>query len=270
MQLKTIINHVTHYKSFVVEKEEMIEEFGAARIEIKIRSRANGRPICSGCGEQRPGYDQSPTPRRFDFIPILGIAVIFVYCMRRVDCPTCGVKVERVPWSAGKSPTTIEYQWFLARWAKRMSWKEVAESFRVSWDCVYESVKQAVSWGLKHRDLDNITAIGVDEVQWQKGHKYQTVVYQIDEGRKRLLWIGPDRTTKTLLRFFRFLGKERTSELLFICSDMWRAYLNVIAKKAPHAVHVLDRMRSTCWTDFTSCSIWARRSIKSVRLKLNS
>ena len=270
MQLKTIINHVTHYKSFVVEKEEMIEEFGAARIEIKIRSRANGRPICSGCGEQRPGYDQSPTPRRFDFIPILGIAVIFVYCMRRVDCPTCGVKVERVPWSAGKSPTTIEYQWFLARWAKRMSWKEVAESFRVSWDCVYESVKQAVSWGLKHRDLNNITAIGVDEVQWQKGHKYQTVVYQIDEGRKRLLWIGPDRTTKTLLRFFRFLGKERTSELLFICIDMWRAYLNVIAKKAPHAVHVLDRMRSTCWTDFTSCSIWARRSIKSVRLKLNS
>ncbi len=241
MQLKTIINYVTDYKSFVVENVKMDEESKPARIEIAMRPRANGRPICSGCGKPRPGYDRSPTPRRFDFVPLWGIAVVFVYHMRRVDCPTCGVKVEQVPWSSGKSPTTIEYQWFLARWARRMSWKEVAQSFRVSWDCVYESVKQAVSWGLKHRDLDGITAIGVDEVQWKKGHKYQTVVYQIDEGRKRLLWIGPDRTAKTLFRFFRFLGKERTSELLFICSDMWRAYLKVIAKKAPHAIHVLDR-----------------------------
>ena len=126
-------------------------------------------------------------------------------------------------------------------WARRMSWKEVCEAFRVSWDCVYTAVKQAVSWGLEHRDLEGIEAIGVDEVQWQKGHKYQTVVYQLDKGRKRLLWIGPDRKAKTLLRFFRFLGKERTAGLLFICSDMWRAYLKVIAKKAPQAIHVLDR-----------------------------
>ena len=47
--------------------------------------------------------------------------------------------------------------------------------------------------------------------------------------------------SETLLRFFRFLGKQRTAELQFICSDMWRAYLKVIAKKAPQAVHVLDR-----------------------------
>jgi len=111
----------------------------------------------------------------------------------------------------------------------------------VSWDSVYTAVKQAVSWGLEHRDLEGIEAIGVDEVQWHKGHQYQTVVYQLDEGRKRLLWLGPDRKAKTLLRFFRFLGKQRTAELQFICSDMWRAYLKVIAKKAPQAIHVLDR-----------------------------
>ena len=122
-----------------------------------------------------------------------------------------------------------------------MSWKEVAEAFCVSWDRVYEAVKHAVSWGLAHRDLSGIEAIGVDEVQWHRGHQYQTVVYQLDEGRKRLLWIGPDRTAKTLLRFFRWLGKKRTAELQFISSDMWQAYLKVIAKKAGHALHVLDR-----------------------------
>jgi len=66
-------------------------------------------------------------------------------------------------------------------------------------------------------------------------------VYQIDEGRKRLLWIGPDRTAKTLLRFFRLLGKKRARKLQFVCSDMWQAYLKVIAKKAPQAIHILDR-----------------------------
>ena len=241
MQLKTILNRVTNYKSFVVGKVRWAENSEGLYLEVEMRPRANGHPICSGCGEKASGYDRLPTPRRFQFVPVWMIPVVFLYCMRRVDCPRCGVKVERVPWAEGKSPITTEYKWFLARWARRMSWKEVSEAFRVSWDSVYTAVKQAVSWGLENRDLEGIEAIGVDEVQWHKGHKYQTVVYQLDEGRKRLLWIGPDRKAKTLLRFFRFLGKERTAGLLFICSDMWRAYLKVIAKKAPQAIHVLDR-----------------------------
>lgn len=106
---------------------------------------------------------------------------------------------------------------------------------------MFRSVKHAVSWGLKHRKLDAIESIGVDEVQWQKGHKYLTLVYQIDDGSKRLLWIGKDRTTKSFLGFFAMLGQERSSRLKFVCSDMWKPYLKVIAKKAGHAIHVLDR-----------------------------
>jgi transposase len=136
---------------------------------------------------------------------------------------------------------TMEYQWFLARWAKRMSWKEVAEAFHVGWDRVYTAVKNAVSWGLEHRDLEGIRAIGIDEVQWHRGQQYQTVVYQLDEKKKRLLWVGKDRTAKTLLRFFQMFGKPRSAALQFVCSDMWQAYIKVIAKKASQAVHILDR-----------------------------
>ncbi|NIS80663.1 MAG: ISL3 family transposase, partial [Anaerolineales bacterium] len=67
------------------------------------------------------------------------------------------------------------------------------------------------------------------------------LVYQIDKGTKRLLWIGKDRTSKAFLRFFRMLGKERSGKLKFICSDMWKPYLKVIAKEAGQAIHVLDR-----------------------------
>jgi transposase len=99
----------------------------------------------------------------------------------------------------------------------------------------------AVVWGLDNRDLSNIEAIGIDEIAWKRGHKYLTLVYQIDAGCRRLLWIGQDRKTKTLLRFFWWLGRERSLQLRFICSDMWKPYLRVIAKKAGHAIHVLDR-----------------------------
>jgi len=167
--------------------------------------------------------------------------VIFLYAMRRVDCPSCGVKVERVPWAEGKNQLTTTYQCFLARWAKLLAWKQVARVFRTSWENVFRSVKMVVAWGLEHRSLDSITAIGVDEVQWQKGHHYLTLVYQIDKHCKRLLWIGKDRTAKTFLGFFRMLGKARAAEIRFVCSDMWKAYLKVIRKKLPKAIHILDR-----------------------------
>jgi transposase len=240
MQLKTILNRVENFKSFVYGKARWVDDADGPTIEVEIEARKNGRPICSGCDRPRPGYDRLPE-RRFEFVPFWGIAVYFVYAMRRVECPTCGVRVEKVPWCDGKNHLTTTYRWFLAGWAKRLSWQGVACAFRTTWQNVFRSVKHAVSWGLAHRNLEGIAAIGVDEIQWQRGHKYLTLVYQIDEDCRRLLWAGKDRRAKTLLRFFRMLGKPRSARLRFVCSDMWKPYLKVIAKKAGQAIHVLDR-----------------------------
>jgi transposase len=240
MQLQTILNRVERYKSFVYTKARFRDGATELALEVTIEPRANGRPICSGCGKQRPGYDRLPA-RSFQFVPLWGIAVFFVYALRRVDCPQCGVKAERVPWAAGKAQLTTTYQWFLARWAKRLSWQEVADTFRTSWNTVYRAVTGAVLWGIANRSLEGITAIGVDEIQWRKGHKYLTLVYQIQEGCKRLLWIAADRTDKSLRDFFAMLGETRAAALEFACSDMWQAYLTVIADCAGQAVHVLDR-----------------------------
>jgi transposase len=240
MRVKTILNHIQKHRSFVYGDDRLLEENGQLVLEVDIHPRANGKAICSGCGHRRPGYDRLP-PRRFEFVPLWGILVYFVYLMRRVDCPTCGIVVEAVPWATGKSPLTNTYAWFLARWAKRLSWIDVARAFHTSWDSVFRAVKMAVQWGRAHVDLSGITAIGIDEMAWAKGHQYVTVVYQIDPGRRRLLWIGGQRKAKTLLKFFRWFGKQHTAALRFICSDMWKAYLKVIAKKAGDAVHVLHR-----------------------------
>jgi transposase len=67
------------------------------------------------------------------------------------------------------------------------------------------------------------------------------LVYQIDEYCKRPLWVRQERKVKTLLRFFHWFGRERSQGREFVCSDMWKPYLKVIAKKAAQAMHVLDR-----------------------------
>ena len=193
-----------------------------------------------GLRSPRPGYDRLPQ-RRFEFVPLWGIAVYFVYALRRVNCPDCGVTAERVPWARGKCRLTTSYRWFLARWAKRLSWQEVASIFHTTWRNVFESVKHAVFWGLLHQDLDHIEAIGVDEIQWQRGHHYLTVVYQIEEGMKRLLWVAEGRTEQSLRGFFQSLTAAGRRSIRFVCSDMCQAYLNVVAEQAGHAIHVLDR-----------------------------
>ena len=91
---------------------------------------------------------------------------------------------------------------FLVGWAKKLSWQETAKSFKSTWNRVFHSIEHVVDYGLKHRDVSEVKSIHVDEVAIQKGHKYLTLVYQIDKKDICLLWAGKGRKVKTLLRFF--------------------------------------------------------------------
>jgi transposase len=130
---------------------------------------------------------------------------------------------------------------FLAHWARKLSWKETAVSFRTSWDKVCQAVEYVAAWGLEHRSLGPIRAIGVDEIQYAKGHKYLTLVYQIDRDFTRLLWIGKDRTVESFEQFFTLIGKPLSEAIEFVCSDMWKPYLRVIRERCTNAVNILDR-----------------------------
>ena len=102
-------------------------------------------------------------------------------------------------------------------------------------------MEHVVTFGLKHRVLGQIDAIGVDEIQYAKGHKYLTLVYQIDLGVTRLLWVGRERTIESFREFFTVIGDELASKIAFVCSDMWEPYLKVIREKCSEALHILDR-----------------------------
>ena len=95
MQLKTILNRVQKFNSFVYGAIRWVNEAKEPTVEVELRARANSRAICSGCGHRRSGYDKLPV-RRFEFIPLWGIKVFFPYTPRWVECQPCGIKVDLI------------------------------------------------------------------------------------------------------------------------------------------------------------------------------
>jgi transposase len=240
MRIQTILNHVEKFKSFVYADARLEELEDGPVLVVQVLPRSNGRPRCSKCGRIGPTYDRIEE-RRFEFVPVWGILVFLAYRMRRVNCKGCGVTVEIVPWGDGKNRLTTTYRWFLSTWAQRLSWSEVATIFRTSWDSVCRAVEHAVEWGLAHRDLSKLSALGVDEIAWSRGHSYLTLVYDIGEETRRLLAVAEERTETSLRSCLGSLGETACKQVRYVCSDMWKPYLNVIAERLGEAVHVLDR-----------------------------
>ena len=228
---------------FVYQEVRIQERGQAVVIEISLQPHGGIRGRCSQCRRPAPGYDRLPE-RRWQFVPLWGIATWFRYAPRRVQCPAHGVVVEDLPWSDGKRPLTCALMGCLARWARRLSWRETARVFQTSWESVYRSVEWFVEWGLAERQLAGVESMGVDEIHWGHGLRaanFLTVIYQIDGHCRRLLWVGQRRTEATLRRGLKALGPEVVKGLRFVCSDMWKPYLNVLATEAGQALHVLDR-----------------------------
>ncbi|MGF6604935.1 transposase [Paraburkholderia sp. GAS448] len=215
MLLTRLLNACHHFPGFVYEGARLCE--ATQSIEIDVRPRNGSKPVCSCCNRPGSGYD-TLSQRRY-----------------------CGVKVEALPWANGKHTLTRAYMIFLAQWARKLSWKETAQSFRTSWEKVFNAVEWVVDWGLNHRELGTVRALGVDEIQYGRGHQYLTLVYQIEAGCTRLLWIGQERTKESFARFFAMIGKPLCEKVEFVCSDMWKPYLEMIALHCPNALNILDR-----------------------------
>lgn len=248
LTVKTILNRLHPLKNFVYQDVRWSPDKHRSRIEVHIRPqrRCDGR--CGKCREAAPCYDHSPMPRHFEFVPLWMLAVALIYTPRRVSCPAHGVTTEWMPWACGKRQMSMVFMQFLAGWARRLSWKETATIFGASWQSVCRSVEYVVEWGLEHRALMGIKAIGVDELHWGKGkgsQRFLTLVYQIDDGSRRLLWIGRTRTQRCLMEFFRCMKPEVLSSIGFVCSDMWKPFFKAIAKYVPQALHILDPFHIT-------------------------
>jgi transposase len=180
-------------------------------ISIKIVPDQRYKPRCGQCGCLGQ-YRNTRAERHFKHVPLWGIPVMLNYSPRRVFCRHCkGIYVERIPWAAGKRRLTTAFGCYLATWAQRLPWIEVARLFQCSWGTVASSVDFVVKYGLENRDLSGITHIGIDEIARRKGHNYLTNVYDLKT--RKLIWSGEGRSEDTLRQFFKHIGVKRANQL---------------------------------------------------------
>jgi transposase len=148
-----------------------------------------------------------------------------------------------VPWAAKWQRVTHALARAVATLARQLDWSAVAEHFRLNWKTVAAVVEGAVLWGLAHHRWEPLHVIGIDEVSRRKGHRYLTIVYDLERGR--VVWVGRDRDATTMERFFAWLGPRRAATIRTVCCDMWSVYIDAVHTHLPQAALVFDRFHLT-------------------------
>ncbi len=197
------------------------------------------KPRCSCCGEVRPGYDHRDKPVRWVHLGIGAIRFILEYAPRRVECPTCGVRIELVPWAGADSRFTRPFEEMTAYLAQITNKTEVARMMGISWRTVGNIVERVVAERLDPDRLNGLVRIGVDEFSYRKRHRYITTV--VDHDTHRIVWAAEGKNSETLDAFFHELGQERSKRIEMVTIDMSAAFIKSIEAKAPHAQIVFDR-----------------------------
>ena len=224
MLIKTFIRKQLGLKAHTVTEIEESDEQMVVRIE-----RLGLRRVHSRSAQERSWRDLS----------LRQAPLVLRYRPRRVRCNCCGVRVEALPWAVPWARVSKALAAAVAALTRHLNWREAARHFHLDWKSVATIVKRAVVYGLARRRRRPLHWIGVDEVSRRKGHRYLTVVYDLE--RRTLLWVGKDRSEQTLQKFFAGLGRRRCRSIQVVCMDMWAAYAKAVREHVPQAQILFDR-----------------------------
>lgn len=210
--------------------------FTETRLVVGV-APAKRSSFCSACGKRGARYDRRV--RRWRHLDACGLAVELEYALWRVDCRSCGIIVEMVPWAVAGSGFTQVFEDAVAALAQRTDKTTVTRMMRVAWPTVGRIIERVVARLAPDDRLDGLKRIGIDELSYRRHHEYLTLVTDHDTGR--VVWAWPGKGKETALRFFADLGTERTAALEAITMDLSGAYKAAVAEAAPHVRIVFDR-----------------------------
>ena len=198
---------------------------------------ATESPRCPQCGRTCTRYDNtySRCIRDLD-VSILSCYIQFPVRQIRCDCGYRGNQF--IDIASSYSRCSKRFEEYVAQLCSKMTISVVSEIAGVDWKTV-KSIDMA-------HILDTILSlnsiepknIGVDEVAYQKGHKYLTVIRDLD--LRAVIWVGIGRKTETMDEFFAELGPDKSKLIETCCMDMWDPYINSV-KNHTNAKIIFDK-----------------------------
>ncbi len=220
-----------------VERFEASEECPVAQVWIDLKG-GGGPFICSGCGRPCENYHDF-TERWVRDLPILDAETHLCVTRFRAACPTCGPKIEHLPWLARYARVTKRFADNVARLCQVLPIKHVAEYFRLDWDTVKAIDKAYLERTIGEPDLSDVTVLAIDEFAIQKGHRYATIF--VEPERKQVLWVCRGRSREDIRPFFEKLGPEGCKRIEAVAMDMSAAFEAEVRQHCPRAEIVYDR-----------------------------
>lgn len=101
--------------------------------------------------------------------------------------------------------------------ARLMTLKDVALFFGVGWDCVKDIVKRNLARRFARPRLRGVQYLAIDEISARKGHKYLTLVMDLESDV--VLFVGDGKGAKCLEPFWERLRRSR-AKVLAVATDM--------------------------------------------------
>ena len=154
-------------------------------------------------------------------------------------CPRCRkVRTEDLDLFAPYQRVTKRLACTIYDLCKILTIQEVAEFLGLDWKTVKEVDKRCLEEEFPETNYNGLRILAVDEISIKKGRRYLTVVLDFQTGR--VVWLGKDRTRKTLRRFFRGMTKNQKRRLEAVAMDMWQPYIKAVQDAVPHVQIVFD------------------------------
>lgn len=187
---------------------------------------------CPECGVGSKLHDHQPE-RRWRHLDTCQYQTILHAEPPRSECSEHGVRVVKLPWAEPSSRFTALFEALAIEWLKQASQSAVAGQMQLSWDEIHGIMERAVKRGLERRKAEPVIRLGIDEKAFRKGHKYFTLVNDLE--RSRVLHVAEDRKQSSLDGFWATLTGEQIASIEAVAMDMWDPYLNSVREHVPEA-----------------------------------
>ena len=208
------------------------------KIEVRLRFVGN-EVLCPKCGDNGKMYDKAPE-QRWRHLDTMQFETIIIASIPRCRCETCGVKTIAVPWAVPHSRFTLLFEGFTVSLLQHCSSVQAASNIlKLDWHAVNAIMKRAVARGLLRRAPNNVLHVGMDEKSFRSGHKYITILNDLDSSR--VLDVIEDRTLKGSKKLLETLTKKQRTAIVSVSLDMWQPFATAVNKLLPKADIVHDR-----------------------------
>lgn len=212
---------------------------GNTMLNLWVKPYKNGC-LCPHCKRRGRIVYSLNYPRHWLDIPVGICSVAFWYCPKEIICPTHGRVQEDIPWALPYGRITYRFEYAMLIYCQLMTQKATAKILHIPTSTLSDLLHRTITRIRDGHQISGLKTIGIDEISYCKGHKYATIVYDLD--RSCVVWIEKGKGRATIDKFFNeVLNETQKRQIKLASCDMSQTYIGAIEEHCPKAILVLDR-----------------------------